>query len=117
MLGGSAHVPAFLSECSGSSSVAVCIMVLAVEVVALVWVLQLLMWAADMDGRGVVASMGDWGVMLGAMGAGSGLFFIWGSHLIGTGGHLHTEVGSGGGCLGVDINSGGGIGLGLGVLQ
>jgi len=60
--GGSVHVPAFLSECGGSSSVAVCITVLAVEVVASVWVLQLLMWVADVDGRGVVALMGDWGL-------------------------------------------------------
>ena len=52
-------------------------MALAVKVVALVWVLQLLMWVADVDGRGMVASMGDWGVVLGAMGAGSGLFFVW----------------------------------------
>jgi len=58
-------------------SVAVCITALAVEMVASVWVLQLLMWAADVDGRGVVASTGDWGVMLGATGAGLGLFFIW----------------------------------------
>ena len=77
MLGGSVRVPAFLSECSGSSSVAICIMALAVGVVVSVWVLQLLMWVADVDGRGMVASTGDWGVVLGATGAGLGLFFIW----------------------------------------
>jgi len=70
-------VPMFLSECGGLSSVAICIMALAVVVVVSVWVLQLLMWAADVDDRGVVASMGDWGVVLGAMGAGWGLFFVW----------------------------------------
>jgi len=40
-----------------------------------------------------------------------------GSRLVGAGGRLHTEVGSGGSCLGVDVDSGGGISLGLGILQ